>query len=187
MTAAASTVFAADEQRDVALDLDRWSRLARLVLDEERVSPLLQVAVVFVDESTITALNEQFLGHQGSTDVLAFPIDDELPTGGRSPDQGGRGPGVGDEQDEPPVLLGDVYVCPAVAARQAAERSIPLAEELALLVVHGLLHLLEYDHAQPDQAEAMQRRERELLARFAESEATGGGDAVGEAGGDPGR
>jgi probable rRNA maturation factor len=69
------------------------------------------------------------------------------------------------------VLLGDVYVCPSVAATQAAERSIALDDELALLVVHGLLHLLDYDHTEPDETEAMQARERELLAGFADLEA----------------
>jgi probable rRNA maturation factor len=69
------------------------------------------------------------------------------------------------------VLLGDVYVCPKVAERNATERSIALDAELALLVVHGLLHLLDYDHTEPDETEAMQSREREILAAFADDEA----------------
>jgi probable rRNA maturation factor len=69
------------------------------------------------------------------------------------------------------VLLGDVYVCPSVALALATERSLALDAELALLVVHGLLHLLDYDHSEPEETEAMQAREREILAAFAELEA----------------
>jgi probable rRNA maturation factor len=93
-----------------------------------------------------------------------------VPESGRVPDRGGKGPGSAGEPTEPPVLLGDVYVCPSVAVRQAAERSIEIDAELALLVVHGLLHLLDYDHTEPDETEAMQGREREILASFAELE-----------------
>jgi probable rRNA maturation factor len=154
----------------VPIDLLRWSRLARLVLDSERVAPDVHVALVFVDEEAMAQLNERFLGQPGPTDVLAFPIDDELPPSGRQPDQGGRGPGTPSDPTDPPTLLGDVVVCPLVASRQAEERSIPAEEELALLVVHGVLHLLDYDHAEPNEAIVMRRREQELLARFREIE-----------------
>src|SRR3954464_777153 len=90
------TVFGADEQRDVPVDVARWVRLAQLVLDEERVIERLgadtEMSLLFVDATTIAELNERFLGSSGPTDVLAFPIDDELPPSGRQPDQGGRGP-----------------------------------------------------------------------------------------------
>jgi probable rRNA maturation factor len=165
-----AAVFVADEQSDVTIDLLRWSRLAQLVLDTERVAPDVHVALVFVDEPSMAQLNERFLGQPGPTDVLAFPIDDDVPESGRVPDRGGKGPGSAGEPTEPPVLLGDVYVCPSVAVRQAAERSIEIDAELALLVVHGLLHLLDYDHTEPDETEAMQGREREILASFAELE-----------------
>jgi probable rRNA maturation factor len=166
-----AAVFAADEQSTVQIDLLRWSRLARLVLDSERVAPDVHVALVFVDAEAMAQLNERFLGQPGPTDVLAFPIDEDVPESGRAPDRGGKGPGSASEPTEPPVLLGDVYVCPSVAAEQAAERSIALDDELALLVVHGLLHLLDYDHSEPDETEAMQARERELLSSFADLEA----------------
>jgi probable rRNA maturation factor len=171
MTETDAAVFVADEQSDVVVDLLRWSQLARLVLESERVAPDVHVALVFVDEAAMTQLNERFLGETGPTDVLAFPIDDDVPESGRVPDRGGKGPGSVSEPSEPPVLLGDVYVCPVVAQRNATERSIELEAELALLVVHGLLHLLDYDHTEPDETEAMQSRERELLAAFAELEA----------------
>ena len=94
--------------------------------------------------------------------MLAFPLEEEIPVG-RYPDEGGRGPGASSDPPEPPLAIGDVVVCPEVAQRQASERGIALDDELALLVVHGTLHLFGYDHAEPDDAERMQRRERELL------------------------
>jgi probable rRNA maturation factor len=168
------TVFGADEQHDVDVDVARWVRLAKLVLDDERVHERygtdVEMSLMFVDEQTIAELNERFLGVTGPTDVLAFPMDDELPPGGRQPDQGGRGPGTPAEFGDPPALLGDVVVCPAVAGRQAAAHGVSAEEELALLVVHGLLHLLDYDHAEPDETAVMRRRETELLARFRDTE-----------------
>ena len=102
--------------------------------------------------------------------MLAFPIDDELPPSGRQPDQGGRGPGTTSDPSDPPTLLGDVVVCPVVATRQAAERGVTAEDELALLVVHGVLHLLDYDHAEVNEGVVMRRREQELLGRFRELE-----------------
>ncbi|HYL51406.1 MAG TPA: rRNA maturation RNase YbeY [Acidimicrobiia bacterium] len=168
------TIFGADEQRDIDVDVARWVRLARLVLTDERVHERygsdVEMSLMFVDRQTIAELNERFLGVNGPTDVLSFPLDEELPPGGRQPDQGGRGPGAPADGGDPPALLGDVVVCPAVATRQAAERGIAAEDEIALLVVHGVLHLLDYDHAEPDEATAMRRREQELLARFRDSE-----------------
>jgi probable rRNA maturation factor len=160
-----------DEQHAVPVDVTRWVRLAQLVLTEERVDPDAEVGLIFVDETAITDLNERYLDSDGPTDVLAFPLDEGGATVGRNPDEGGRGPGAPSDSGEPPIVLGDVVVCPSVAAAQAAHRSQPLDAELALLVVHGVLHLLEYDHAEPADAERMQRREQELLTRFAAVEA----------------
>jgi len=168
------SVFGADEQREVEVDVPRWVRLARLVLDSERVMARygtdVEMSLMFVDEPTIAELNARFLGGDGPTDVLSFPLDEELPPPGRQPDQGGRGPGAPGEPGDPPALLGDVIVCPTVAGRQALERGIAADDEIALLVVHGVLHLLDYDHAEPDETAAMRRREQELLARFREIE-----------------
>ena len=165
------SIFGSDEQPDVAVDVARWVRLARLVVDEEHVPGTAELSLLFVDRLTITELNEKFLGARGPTDVLAFPMDDDLVLPGRQPDQGGRGPGAPSEGGEPPTLIGDVVVCPAVAAAQAPAHGSTLDEELALLVVHGVLHLLNYDHADPRGESAMQQRERELLAKFREQEA----------------
>jgi probable rRNA maturation factor len=168
------SVFVSDEQSDVAVDLARFVRLARLALVEERVPDDAELSLIFVDEEAIADLNRRFLDGASATDVLAFPIDDDVLPGGRRPDEGGRGPGSPTEPEDPPVVLGDVVLCPAVAARQAPEHRATLDDELALLVVHGILHLLNYDHAEEREAKAMQRRERELLERFHRAEAETG-------------
>ena len=164
----AADVFVADEQSTLRLDMGRWAELARNVLDAEGVGDDVEVSLLFVDEPTIAELNERFLGNSGPTDVLAFPIDDEPVPGGRSPDEGGTGPGgpLSSEEEPVPMLLGDVVVCPAVARRQAEEHAVEAEDELALLVVHGLLHLLGMDHLESDEAERMEHRERLLLSRF---------------------
>jgi probable rRNA maturation factor len=167
------TVFGADEQSDVEVDVLRWVRLARMVLDEERVPEEAEMSVIFVDEQAMADLHDRFLGGSGATDVLAFPMDDDLAPGGRQPDQGGRGPGSPAEASDPPSVIGDVVVCPQVASRQAGERR-SIDDEVALLVVHGVLHLLNYDHAEDQESEAMRKRERELLAQFRQLEREAG-------------
>jgi probable rRNA maturation factor len=121
--------------------------------------------VLFVDETTIADLNRRFMGHHGPTDVLSFPIDGEANPPGRWPDNGGPGPDrLDDDLDDLPLLLGDVVICPAVAAANAPGHAGRVEDEVALLVVHGLLHLLGMDHADEPDRVAMQARERELLA-----------------------
>ncbi|MFN2607018.1 MAG: rRNA maturation RNase YbeY [Acidimicrobiales bacterium] len=159
-------VFAADEQSDEPVDTARWARLARSVLESEGVRGDAEVSLLFVDESSIAELNTRFLGRTGPTDVLAFPIDDDVYEGPRSADSLGPGPGVDPDLADVPTILGDVVVCPAVARRNAPGHAGTYEDELALLVVHGVLHLLGLDHAERDEAEKMERREQELLARF---------------------
>ena len=166
-------VFGADEQTEFPIDVARWVRLARLVVEEEQVPETTELSVIFVDEQAMADLNERFLGGTGPTDVLAFPMDDDVVLGGRQPDQGGRGPGSPTEPGDPPTLLGDVVVCPSsptVRPGSPAERSTTRS---GLLVVHGVLHLLNYDHAEPQESETMKRRERELLTRFRALERNG--------------
>ena len=158
-------VFAADEQQAHPMDVARWAELARQVLDARGVKGETEVSILFVDEDAIAALNEQFLGKSGPTDVLSFPIEDEPGPTGRSPDFGGSGPGSAVEPG-PLSLLGDVVVCPAVAARNAVEHEVAFEDEVALLVVHGLLHLLGLDHEDDAEAERMEALEQQLLDRF---------------------
>ncbi len=138
-------VFLADEQT-LPVDVEDLVALTHFVLDARRVPPDMEVALLLVDEPTIAQLNQQHLGHEGPTDVLAFPIDEP-----------GESPPVG------PAILGDVVVCPAVAQRQARERGGGEHEELQLLTVHGLLHLLGMDHADPEEEREMFALTDELL------------------------
>jgi probable rRNA maturation factor len=159
-------VFVADEQEDHPIDTLRWVRLAESVLHDEGVRGDAELSMLFVDEQAMADLNQRFLGKEGPTDVLAFPIDEEPVEGGRSPDSGGTGPGFSSEPDDLPTVLGDVVICPAVAHRNAPEHAGTYDDEVALLVVHGVLHLLGMDHVDSDEAEVMEERERQLLAKF---------------------
>jgi probable rRNA maturation factor len=159
------SVFAADEQAAYEVDTIRWIKLAEAVLGEEGIRGETEVSILFVDEKAIADLNNRFLGKDGPTDVLAFPIDEEPVEGGRSPDSGGTGPGYNPSPEEAPTLLGDVVICPAVAHHNAPEHAGTYEDELALLLVHGLLHLLGMDHEDADEAEVMEAKERDLLAR----------------------
>jgi probable rRNA maturation factor len=141
-------VFLSDEQaRDV--DGEDLVALARHVAAERRVPEDMELSLLLVDRDTIAALNRQHLGKEGPTDVLAFPIDEpgETPSGA-------------------PAVLGDVVLCPDVAAEQAADRPHSEHEELQLLTVHGILHLLGMDHAEPDQEREMFGLTDELLASY---------------------
>jgi probable rRNA maturation factor len=158
-------VFAADEQQVYPMDVARWAGLARQVLGARGVKGETEVSLLFVDEEAIAALNEQFLGKTGPTDVLSFPIEDEPGPTGRSPDLGGSGPGTSAEEGVL-TLLGDVVICPEVASRNAMEHEVSLDDEVALLVVHGLLHLLGLDHENEAEAQRMEAVEQQLLTRF---------------------
>jgi probable rRNA maturation factor len=158
-------VFAADEQEDHPIEVARWAELSQKVLTARGVKGETEVSLLFVDEAAIAALNEQFLGKSGPTDVLSFPIEDEPLPSGRSPDLGGSGPGTSPEEGAL-TLLGDVVICPAVAARNAVEHEVSLDDEIALLVVHGLLHLLGMDHEEDAEAERMEGLEQDLLNRY---------------------
>lgn len=136
-------------EQDVEVDEATLVRLARHVLAQQRVPDDMEVSVLLVDEATMAELNEAHLGQPGPTDVLAFPIDEpgEAVAGG-------------------PAVLGDVVLCPAYVEVQAAEHGKSLADELAMLTVHGLLHLLGMDHAEPEEEREMFGLTEKLLATF---------------------
>ncbi len=141
------SVVCSDERSEggaeAPLDLDRWVRLAEQVLIAEEAAG--ELTLTFIDEADMAELNEEHMGKSGSTDVLSFPLDD-----------GDVVPGV-------PALLGDVVICPEVALAQFADHAGTFDDEIALLVVHGILHVLGHDHAEPDEADVMRARELELL------------------------
>ena len=155
--------FCSDEQTAVEIDLFRWQKLAESVLHAEGVRGGTEMSIIFIDEIAIAELNETFLAKVGPTDVLSFPIDAaDLEFGSmieatRGPDRSPFDPG------DLPILLGDIVICPAVAVRQAPTHAGTVDDELALLVVHGILHILGHDHDEPDEAQLMRSRELELL------------------------
>lgn len=153
-------VLFVDEQTDHPVDAQRLGALARHVLAAEGVGDRAELAIAAVDEDAIATLHERFLDRAGPTDVLAFPLEDDPRATVIDPDGA-------------PLLLGDVVLCPAVARRNAPEHAGTYEAELDLLTVHGVLHLLGWDHAADADAEAMEARERELLASFGAAGAAG--------------
>lgn len=127
---------------------------ARHVMDRMKVHPDADLAISLVDEAAMTVLHEKWMDLPGPTDVMSFPMD-ELTPGGRP-----------DLPDPGPAMLGDIVLCPAFAADQAASSGHPLAHELALLTVHGCLHLLGYDHVEPAEEREMFGLQNELLGEW---------------------
>ncbi|MGE0878042.1 MAG: rRNA maturation RNase YbeY [Acidimicrobiia bacterium] len=158
-------VYLSDEQDDVDIDIVRWERLARAALVAEGVKGEAELNVLFVDEAHIADLNEEFLGASGPTDVLAFPLDADLVDIADAHRRTGPDRAPLDPSDYP-LLLGDIVVCPKVAARNAPTHAGDLDDELALLIVHGILHVLGHDHAEPEETVRMRARELELLEQF---------------------
>ena len=133
--------------------------LARHVLDDMKVHPLAELALLLVDEAAMTELHEKWMGEPGPTDVLAFPMDELRP---------GHQAGGAEDDAADPGLLGDVVLCPAVAKAQARKAGHSSADELQLLCTHGILHLLGYDHAEPEEHEEMFGLQAGLLTSWRE-------------------
>lgn len=157
----------ADEQSAEPVDVARWGELARRVLAAEGIRGDAELSLLFVSRDTIAELNERFMDASGPTDVLSFPIEEDIVELGRWPDITTTGPDRSPpDPSDAPLLLGDVVISPEVAAANAPTHAGTYDDELALLVVHGVLHILGMDHGDAAGAEAMRARERELLARF---------------------
>ncbi|WP_214108928.1 rRNA maturation RNase YbeY [Acrocarpospora catenulata] len=139
------------------IDEARLVALAGHVLGKLGVNPLAELSILVVDEAAMTALHEQWMGEPGPTDVLAFPMDELRPHQARS-----------EEAAPDPALLGDVVLCPSVAAKQAAEAGHSAQAELEMLCTHGILHLLGYDHAEPEEHAEMFGLQGELLESWRE-------------------
>ncbi|MBP2474089.1 putative rRNA maturation factor [Crossiella equi] len=127
---------------------------ARFALDRMGVSPLAELSVLLVELDVMSDLHERWMDLPGPTDVMAFPMD-ELDSA-RRPDAAGVGP----------ALLGDIVLCPAFAKDQARKAGHSLTDELHLLTVHGVLHLLGYDHAEPEEEREMFSLQNRILADF---------------------
>jgi probable rRNA maturation factor len=148
-----------DVNNESGVDVDEkaLAGLSRFVLDELRIHPLAELSVLLVDSDAMAALHVQWMDEAGPTDVLSFPMDELRP-------------GTDDREPEP-GLLGDVVICPQVAAEQAAKNGHPPEQELHLLCTHGILHLLGYDHADPDEEKQMFDLQRDLLRAWQDKNA----------------
>jgi probable rRNA maturation factor len=141
-----------NNESGVSVDEAEIAALARNVLDAMRVHRQAELSVVLVDEASMEQLHIQWMDEPGPTDVLSFPMDELRP-------------GKDDEEPEP-GLLGDVVLCPQVAKVQARAAGHSFEEELLLLTTHGILHLLGFDHAEPEEEKEMFALQRKLLLTF---------------------
>jgi probable rRNA maturation factor len=128
-------------------------RLATFALDQLRIHPLAELSVLLVDEATMSAYHEKYMGEDGPTDVLSFPMDELRPPS--------------DDDDPPEGLLGDIVLCPAVTNAQAKAHGRTPVQESEYLLVHGLLHLLGFDHAEPEEKAEMFALKDTILSAWA--------------------
>ncbi|GAA2022618.1 rRNA maturation RNase YbeY [Agromyces tropicus] len=145
-----------NNESSVEVDEAALQRLAVYALDAMHVHADAELAIVLIDEGAMEQLHVQWMDEPGPTDVLSFPMDELRP---------------GTEEDPaPPGLLGDVVLCPQVAETQAAAAGHALLDELLLLTTHGILHLLGFDHAEPDEEKEMFGIQRDILVGFSMQE-----------------
>jgi len=140
----------------ISVDEVAIQRLVVFALDQLHVHPDAELAIVLVDEAAMEQLHVQWMDEPGPTDVLSFPMDELRPGSEDAPTPAG--------------LLGDIVLCPQVAIGQAESAGHPVIDELLLLTTHGLLHLLGFDHAEPDEEKVMFGIQRDILASFALAE-----------------
>jgi probable rRNA maturation factor len=145
-----------NNESTIPVDETAIQRLASYALDQLHVHPDAELAIVLVDEAAMEQLHVQWMDEPGPTDVLSFPMDELRPGTEESPTPAG--------------LLGDIVLCPQVAEEQATAAGHSTLEELLLLTTHGILHLLGFDHAEPDEEKEMFGLQREILTGFAAHE-----------------
>ena len=145
------------DESGLGVDVQHLASLSRFALDWMRVHPLAELCIKAVDEETIAGLNAKWMDKEGATDVLAFPMDELRP-------------GLVNEEPEEGVL-GDLVLCPAIAERQGETAGHGTLAEVELLTVHGILHLLGYDHAEPEEKQEMFGLQDRLLAEWRATDA----------------
>ncbi|HET7414195.1 MAG TPA: rRNA maturation RNase YbeY [Arthrobacter sp.] len=141
-----------NNESSAAADDEELSRLGRYVLDQLHVHPQAELSIILVDTDAMEKLHIEWMDEPGPTDVLSFPMDELRPGTAGAPSAAG--------------VLGDVVLCPAVAEEQAAAAGHSTGDEMLLLTTHGILHLLGYDHAEPDEKREMFTLQRQLLSGF---------------------
>lgn len=137
----------------ISVDEAAIQRLVIFALDQMHVHPDAELAIVLVDEAAMEQLHVQWMDEPGPTDVLSFPMDELRPGTEDAPTPAG--------------LLGDIVLCPQVAIAQAETAGHSMMDELLMLTTHGLLHLLGFDHAEPDEEKVMFGIQRDILLAFA--------------------
>ncbi len=149
-----------NNESGVAVDELAIAAVARHTLDALGVNPMAELSIVVVDTVAMASLHKQWMDLDGPTDVMSFPMDmlDDKP---------------GHETDPMPELLGDVILCPQVAAEQAVGAGHSTAAELYLLTTHGVLHLLGYDHGDPEEEREMFELQARLVTAWAEANGQG--------------
>ena len=140
----------------IEVDTDRVQALATHVREGLKLHPMVDVGIVFVDEAPMTELHIRWMDEPGPTDVLSFPMDELRPGS--------------EEVPSPEGVLGDIVVCPQVAIKQAEVAGHPVSNEILMLVTHGMLHLVGFDHAEPEEEKEMFGLQAELLKAFYEAE-----------------
>ena len=143
-------------ESELEVDLTRVQSLAEHVREALRLHPLVDVGVIFVDEAPMTDLHVRWMDEPGPTDVLSFPMDELRPGS--------------EEMLSAEGVLGDVVICPQVARRQAEAAGHEEINEILMLLTHGILHLVGFDHAEPEEEKEMFALQRELLDSFYEVE-----------------
>lgn len=145
-----------NNESNFPVDESALQRLAAFALDAMHVHADAELAILLVDEGAMEQLHVQWMDEPGPTDVLSFPMDELRP-------------GT-EEAETPPGLLGDIVLCPQVAQAQAETAGHSTLEELLLLTTHGILHLLGFDHAEPDEEKEMFGIQRDILIGYAMQE-----------------
>ena len=143
-------------ESEIQIDTIRVQNLALHVRDELRLHPMVDVGIIFVDEAPMTELHVKWMDEPGPTDVLSFPMDELRPGS--------------EESLSPEGVLGDIVVCPQVAIRQAAVAGHEPINEILMLVTHGMLHLVGFDHAEPAEEKEMFELQAQMLRNFYEAE-----------------
>jgi probable rRNA maturation factor len=146
-----------NNESDIEVDTPRVLRLAEFARDHLKLHAMVDVGIMFINEAPMTDLHVKWMDEPGPTDVLSFPMDELRPGDDDSLSESG--------------ILGDIVVCPQVAALQASAAGHEMINEILLLVTHGMLHLVGYDHAEPQEEIEMFGLQREILGAFYESEA----------------
>jgi probable rRNA maturation factor len=144
------------DESGTGVDVVALTRLCRFVMRRMRLHPATELTVRLVEPATIATLNEQWMGKEGPTDVLSFPMDELTP---------GR-----DDEEAPEGYLGDIALCPQIAEQQAPAAGHSTSDEVDLLLVHGILHLLGYDHAEPEEHREMFGLQGRLLLEWQRAE-----------------